>query len=144
MKASPTLDTLRLRSAAITSPARSNNACQRRDCFRSAGKRIYHTPDSSTAIGVTAGFETMNNQKIIIGQYDAWGTTRIFGISPNDQRQHLYVIGKTGVGKTTLLRNLILQHIQCSFQRQTWVQRRLQHLNARGRGRSFCLTHFVF
>jgi hypothetical protein len=54
----------------------------------------------------------MNNQKIIIGQYDTWGTPRIFGISPNDQRQHLYVIGKTGVGKTTLLRNLILQHIQ--------------------------------
>jgi hypothetical protein len=27
------------------------------------------------------------------------------------ERQHLYIIGKTGTGKTTLLRNLILQHI---------------------------------
>ena len=54
----------------------------------------------------------MNDQNIIIGQYDTWGTPGVFGISPNDQRQHLYVIGKTGVGKTTLLRNLILQHIQ--------------------------------
>lgn len=64
------------------------------------------------AIGVTADFDTMNDQNIIIGQYDTWGTPGIFGISPNDQRQHLYVIGKTGVGKTTLLRNLTLQHIQ--------------------------------
>jgi hypothetical protein len=80
--------------------------------IRSAGRRTHHTPGSPSAIGVTADFETMNNQKIIIGQYDAWGTTGIFGISHEDQRQHLYVIGKTGVGKTTLLRNLILQHIQ--------------------------------
>ena len=64
------------------------------------------------AIGVTADLETMNDQNIIIGQYDAWGATGIFGVSQEDQRQHLYVIGKTGVGKTTLLRNLILQHIQ--------------------------------
>ena len=34
-----------------------------------------------------------------------------FGISPVDRRQHLYAIGKTGTGKTTLLRNLICQDI---------------------------------
>jgi hypothetical protein len=64
------------------------------------------------AFGVTAALETMNDQNIIIGEFENWGTRGIFGISPDDQRQHLYVIGKTGVGKTTLLRNLILQHIQ--------------------------------
>lgn len=34
-----------------------------------------------------------------------------FSLSPADRRQHVYVIGKTGTGKTTLLRSLILQDI---------------------------------
>lgn len=34
-----------------------------------------------------------------------------FGISRADRRQHLYAIGKTGTGKTTLLKNLICQDI---------------------------------
>jgi hypothetical protein len=32
-------------------------------------------------------------------------------LSPRDRRHHLYAIGKSGTGKTTLLRNLILQDI---------------------------------
>ncbi|MDD3434462.1 MAG: AAA-like domain protein [Parcubacteria group bacterium ADurb.Bin305] len=35
-----------------------------------------------------------------------------FGIKPDDRRRHTYVIGKTGVGKTTLLENMIIQDIQ--------------------------------
>src|SRR5712671_5336467 len=34
-----------------------------------------------------------------------------FGLSIEDRRRHLYVIGKTGTGKSTLLRNLIAQDI---------------------------------
>src|SRR5580700_1751595 len=34
-----------------------------------------------------------------------------FGLSADDRRRHLYVIGKTGTGKSTLLRNLIVQDI---------------------------------
>src|SRR5207245_6632555 len=34
-----------------------------------------------------------------------------FGIKPMDRRSHLYVIGKTGTGKSTLLQNLIRQDI---------------------------------
>lgn len=37
---------------------------------------------------------------------------RTFGIKKNDRRQHMYVIGKTGVGKTALLKNMALQDIQ--------------------------------
>jgi len=33
---------------------------------------------------------------------------RTFGIKTDDRRRHMYVIGKTGMGKTTLLENLIL------------------------------------
>jgi DNA helicase HerA-like ATPase len=62
---------------------------------------------------VAAGFGTMNHQipDIIIGEQPGWGDPQPFGIAAVDERQHLYIIGKTGTGKTTLLRNLILQHI---------------------------------
>lgn len=39
------------------------------------------------------------------------GADRTFGIRTADRRQHTYVIGKTGVGKTNLLKNLALQDI---------------------------------
>jgi hypothetical protein len=35
-----------------------------------------------------------------------------FGLSAEDRRRHLYLIGKTGTGKSTLLRNLIVQDIE--------------------------------
>jgi type IV secretory pathway ATPase VirB11/archaellum biosynthesis ATPase len=38
-----------------------------------------------------------------------WGTP--FGIRQADRRSHMYVIGKTGTGKTTLLETLIRQDI---------------------------------
>src|SRR5438093_6801286 len=47
-----------------------------------------------------------------IGNRTVWGATAPFGISHGDRRHHLYVIGKTGTGKTTLLRNLIVQDIE--------------------------------
>jgi len=34
-----------------------------------------------------------------------------FGLSQEDRSQHLYILGKTGTGKSTLLHNLILQDI---------------------------------
>src|SRR3989338_8067149 len=40
------------------------------------------------------------------------GKDRIFGIQTKDRRQHVYVIGKTGTGKTTLIKNMVLQDIR--------------------------------
>lgn len=37
---------------------------------------------------------------------------RRFGIKKEDRRRHTYVIGKTGMGKSTLLLNMIIQDIQ--------------------------------
>ena len=37
---------------------------------------------------------------------------RQFGIKINDRRKHLYVVGKTGMGKTTILENMAIQDIQ--------------------------------
>ena len=38
---------------------------------------------------------------------------RVFGIKKDDRRRHMYVIGKTGMGKTNLLENMAIQDI-CS------------------------------
>jgi hypothetical protein len=47
-----------------------------------------------------------------IGNRTVWGGSSPFGISRADRRQHVYAIGKTGTGKTTLLFNLICQDIE--------------------------------
>jgi DNA helicase HerA-like ATPase len=51
-------------------------------------------------------------EQLILGTRDNWGSESTFGLSADDRRHHLYVIGKSGTGKTTLLRNLILQDIE--------------------------------
>jgi len=35
-----------------------------------------------------------------------------FGIKEEDRRHHIYIVGKTGMGKTTLLENMIVQDIE--------------------------------
>ncbi len=35
-----------------------------------------------------------------------------FGIKTDDRRRHMYLIGKTGMGKTTLMENMVIQDIQ--------------------------------
>lgn len=37
---------------------------------------------------------------------------RAFGIKPNDRRHHIYIIGKTGTGKSTLLKNMVIQDLR--------------------------------
>ena len=39
------------------------------------------------------------------------GTTKTFGIRPKDRRRHMYIVGKSGMGKSTLMENMILQDI---------------------------------
>jgi len=52
-----------------------------------------------------------SDHHIVLGEKDVWGRKQPFGLSAVDRRQHCYVVGKTGVGKSTLLRNMILQDI---------------------------------
>ncbi len=42
---------------------------------------------------------------------EVWGGEKPFGLGAADRRQHVYVIGKSGTGKTALLRNSIIQDI---------------------------------
>ncbi len=43
---------------------------------------------------------------------DARGKNVAFGIKAKDRQRHVYVIGKTGMGKSTLLENMAVQDIQ--------------------------------
>lgn len=49
---------------------------------------------------------------LYIGKSNFRGTDKIFGIKNKDRFQHMYVIGQTGTGKTSLLRNLAIQDIE--------------------------------
>ncbi|MFA5946118.1 MAG: type IV secretion system DNA-binding domain-containing protein [Patescibacteria group bacterium] len=51
------------------------------------------------------------NDIIYFGQTNFRNAMRKFGIKTDDRRRHMYVIGKTGMGKTTLLENMILADI---------------------------------
>ncbi|MDD3302387.1 MAG: DUF87 domain-containing protein [Candidatus Gracilibacteria bacterium] len=47
-----------------------------------------------------------------IGKTNFRGTNIDFGIGANDRRRHMYIIGKTGMGKSTLLENMIIDDIK--------------------------------
>jgi hypothetical protein len=48
----------------------------------------------------------------LLGEALFRGERQMFGIRPDDRRRHMYVIGKTGMGKSTLLENMIYSDIQ--------------------------------
>ena len=55
----------------------------------------------------------MNEEKITyFGQTDARNKKVSFGIKAKDRTKHVYVIGKTGMGKSTLLENMAVQDIK--------------------------------
>jgi hypothetical protein len=49
------------------------------------------------------------------GMRGIWGGVEPFGFDLACRRQHVYMLGKTGTGKSTLLRNLILQDIEAGL-----------------------------
>jgi DNA helicase HerA-like ATPase len=54
----------------------------------------------------------MAEEITVVGQTNFRHQRRPFGIYTDDRRRHVYVIGKTGVGKTTLLENMIIQDVK--------------------------------
>ncbi|MES2213801.1 MAG: type IV secretory system conjugative DNA transfer family protein [Patescibacteria group bacterium] len=52
------------------------------------------------------------NKVTYFGETDSRNKRVAFGIKSKDRAKHMYVIGKTGMGKSTLLENLAIQDIQ--------------------------------
>jgi hypothetical protein len=55
---------------------------------------------------------TTDNPVILFGVVDFRNQRTNFGIKMDDRRKHVYVIGKSGMGKSELLKNLAIQDIQ--------------------------------
>lgn len=53
-----------------------------------------------------------NRDITYFGKTNFRNSNNIFGIKRKDRRQHMYVLGKSGTGKSVLLSNLIVQNIQ--------------------------------
>jgi len=54
----------------------------------------------------------LGNEGIVLGVNRYRGDTKEIRMSPEDRLRHFYVIGQTGTGKTTLLKNMIVQDIK--------------------------------
>jgi hypothetical protein len=52
------------------------------------------------------------NEIAPLGFYNFRNQKKKFGIRIDDRRRHVYVVGKTGVGKTTLLENMVIADMQ--------------------------------
>jgi CxxC-x17-CxxC domain-containing protein len=53
-----------------------------------------------------------NRDITYFGKTNFRSSNTVFGIKRKDRRQHMYVLGKSGTGKSVLLSNLIVQNIQ--------------------------------
>jgi hypothetical protein len=54
----------------------------------------------------------MPNQGTLLGENEFRNVTKKIYMTPLDRLRHFYVIGQTGTGKTTLLKNMIIQDIE--------------------------------
>ncbi len=52
------------------------------------------------------------NEILLFGETNFRNRKATFGIRTDDRRRHMYIIGKTGMGKSELLKNLAIQDIQ--------------------------------
>lgn len=82
---------------------------------------IYHLPNVSVQTptiswtGAKKGEPPLNlpiSGSTMIGQTLYRDSTTRFGIKKTDRRKHMYIVGKTGTGKSTLLKNMIIQDMR--------------------------------
>lgn len=84
---------------------------------------MYHLPNESVetpniAWSMTRKLEfplnipTDNEQSVrVFGLTDYRNQKKVFGLKPMDRRRHTYMIGKTGTGKSSMLKNMIIGDI---------------------------------
>jgi hypothetical protein len=54
----------------------------------------------------------LSEDTVLIGHRYNWGNDQEFGLSLAERRQQTYIIGQTGTGKSTLLKNILLQDVE--------------------------------
>ncbi len=53
-----------------------------------------------------------NNEVTLFAETNFRNSYKRFGIRQDDRRRHMYFIGKTGMGKSTVLENMIISDIR--------------------------------
>jgi KaiC/GvpD/RAD55 family RecA-like ATPase len=48
---------------------------------------------------------------ITVGEREVWGGLQPFGLDASDRARHVYLVGQTGTGKSTLLEHFMSQDI---------------------------------
>jgi hypothetical protein len=81
---------------------------------------LYHLPNTtgtSTSLFVTTAgklpppVDLPINEGALFAQTNYRGQSQVFGLRQEDKRRHAYIIGRTGTGKTSLMRNMIMSDI---------------------------------
>jgi len=80
---------------------------------------LYHFPVSATSAGVkfvkskaAPAPLNMPTEGIILGKNIFRGVETLARMTDEDRRRHLYIIGQTGTGKSTIMKNMIAQDIR--------------------------------
>jgi len=76
------------------------------------GAERMHTNDFSEKEAPVSIPSGRSEGEVVLGRVKFRSDTRSFGIAREDRRRHLYIVGKTGVGKTTLLQTQIVADIE--------------------------------
>jgi hypothetical protein len=61
--------------------------------------------------GLLRWIDMEGNKITILGETTCRNQSRRFGIKPADRARHVYMIGQTGMGKSTLMLNMLVQDI---------------------------------
>src|SRR5512147_919134 len=56
--------------------------------------------------------QTPDNEVVLFGKTEFRNSVTHFGIKIDDRRRHMYIIGKSGMGKSELLKTLAIQDIR--------------------------------
>jgi len=81
---------------------------------------LYHLPTSAVhapqvqwlkARKAAAPVNLPTSGCVYLGETNTGGMQVKFGVKPDDRRKHMYILGKTGSGKTTLMKQMIIQDI---------------------------------
>lgn len=75
------------------------------------GKSLRGEPPDTLPIFATLPEEEKNNVNLF-AKAELKNAQQIFGIKEEDRRRHMYVVGKSGTGKSTLLANMIINDLK--------------------------------